>query len=341
MKEGKDSSNNRMLNIDFARGMAAFGVVIVHYFSHFTFENNWINTLVFHGQFGVFVFFALSGYVIPLSLDRSKFTLRSFDLYMLKRMLRIWIPYSIVTIVGVFLTLAPELTSRMVEPYDGYLISYLVANLTYTADYFFKGYIYGPWYTLAIEVSFYILIGLFYPVIRRYPLSLYGFVALSALFWKFGADFLPFHGTIHFYECSVPFFVGILIYEYQQGRVSIWYALPLFLILLVYGRYQISGLRMAYVLATSIWIVWVNIPNHKIFSFLGNISFSIYLLHTLFIDAASVVSLRLLGTNIFEESVFAVILLIPGLLIFSYLFYLYVEYPAILWSRKIKMRSSM
>lgn len=328
-----------MLNIDFARGMAAFGVVIVHYFTHFTFDANWINTLVFHGQFGVFVFFVLSGYVIPLSLDRSNFSLRSFDLYMLKRMLRIWIPYAIVTIVGVFLTLAPELKFRMTEPYTGYLIPYLLANLTYTADYFFEGYIYGPWYTLAIEVSFYILIGLLYPLIRRYPLSLYGLVALSILFWKFGVEILPFHGTIHFYHSSVPFFVGILIYEYQQGRISIRFALPLFLILLVYGRYQISGLRMAYVLATGIWIVWVNIPNHKIFSFLGNISFSIYLLHTLVIDAASVVSIRILGTNIFEESVLAVILLIPVLLLISYVFYLYIEYPAISWSRRIKMRA--
>lgn len=329
-----------MLNIDFARGIAALGVVVVHYFSHFTFSPAWLNTLVFNGQFGVWVFFVLSGYVIPLSLDRSSYTLKSFDLYLAKRMLRIWIPYAVVTTAGIFLTLAPELEFRRGEPYPEYIVSYLIANLTYTADYFFTGYIYGPWYTLVLEVSFYILMGIFYPTIRKYPLSLYGFFAVCMLFNRYGNEFLPFHGTIHFYQNSIPFFIGALIYEYQQGRFSLKYALPLFILIAVVGRFQISGLRMAYVIGTAMWILWVNIPNRKIFSFLGNISFSIYLLHTFFIDAATLISLRVAGFNIFNEDPLAVLMLIPALLLLSHLFYLYVEYPAINWSRNIKMRKA-
>ncbi len=53
-------TNNKIVSIQYLRGIAALGVVVCHYGSN-------ISSLLNFGQNGVFVFFLISGFVIVYS----------------------------------------------------------------------------------------------------------------------------------------------------------------------------------------------------------------------------------------------------------------------------------
>ena len=73
------------------RGLAALGVAMFHIINSPTgFETNpTARSLAGHGAHGVQVFFVISGLVIPLSLLRKKYRIKSFGRFFLKRAVRI------------------------------------------------------------------------------------------------------------------------------------------------------------------------------------------------------------------------------------------------------------
>jgi peptidoglycan/LPS O-acetylase OafA/YrhL len=93
---------NRLAWLDVLRGLAALAVVFNH-FGHFVPAvlknpvNHWINT----GDYGVFVFFLISGYIVPASLER-KGSVRTF---WVSRLFRLYPLYLLAVAIAVTLYL--------------------------------------------------------------------------------------------------------------------------------------------------------------------------------------------------------------------------------------------
>lgn len=81
-------SGEREYWIDYARGLAALAVEIFHA-NEVRDDIGLYSSVVHYGRLGVPVFFFLSGYCIQVSMETS----RSAQAFLLRRLLRIYLPY--------------------------------------------------------------------------------------------------------------------------------------------------------------------------------------------------------------------------------------------------------
>lgn len=89
---------DRVLQIQALRALACFSVLVDH---------TRVAATVGIGQFGVFIFFMISGYVMMLSTERSDNTGM-----LIKRYLRIAPPYYIMTLAVIFINLINQYVYR-------------------------------------------------------------------------------------------------------------------------------------------------------------------------------------------------------------------------------------
>ena len=80
--------------VDALRGTAAFAVM----WHHFTCGSGFVQTSLLrwsgaYGWLGVHLFFVISGFVLPVSLDRRRYRLRQFGVELLRRLIRLEPPY--------------------------------------------------------------------------------------------------------------------------------------------------------------------------------------------------------------------------------------------------------
>src|SRR5471030_3192282 len=75
-------SKDKIVSIQYLRGLAALGVVFCHYGSN-------LSSIFNFGQTGVFVFFLISGFIIVYSLIKSGYQPAQFFTFLLKRSIRI------------------------------------------------------------------------------------------------------------------------------------------------------------------------------------------------------------------------------------------------------------
>src|SRR5580765_2120755 len=156
------SLKKRLVFIDALRGLAASGVVLFH-----AIEANhvpalraampgWLVSILEHGDLGVAVFFVLSGFVIALSLDDKPIGWPTVGRFMLRRSIRLDPPYwaAIVTAISFSVLASAIVRGRPVETFS---VGQIVAHLFYAQD--FLGYrnINTVFWTLCLEVQFYLV----------------------------------------------------------------------------------------------------------------------------------------------------------------------------------------
>jgi peptidoglycan/LPS O-acetylase OafA/YrhL len=66
--ERSQTDKNHVMVIDALRGIAALMVVIVHGSAEL--DKSWLTVVAGYGQYGVVIFFVISGFIIPYSLDQ-------------------------------------------------------------------------------------------------------------------------------------------------------------------------------------------------------------------------------------------------------------------------------
>ena len=114
------------------------------------------------GQYGVPVFFVISGFVFPFSLYRANYKLSSFGNFLLRRVVRIDPPFLasivIVLILGYVSTLSPWYRG------SGFHIVWtdVLLHLGYLNSFFDRPWLSPVYCTLGIEFQFYILLGLMF-----------------------------------------------------------------------------------------------------------------------------------------------------------------------------------
>ncbi|MBL1271418.1 MAG: acyltransferase [Oceanospirillales bacterium] len=281
-------SQARLGSLDALRGLAALGVVLFHYlpyydklFGHsFEIPQLLTDTLLF-GRYGVHLFFILSGFVIFMTLERTR-NAAWFGLARGVRLLPALWTGIILTFVSVHL-LGPE--SRAVSLETAFL------NATLLHEYLGAEHVDGAYWSLVVEVTFYSWMALLFYTLR-------GWSRLRVAFWVW--MLVSYAGVIWWKQIPVslellikdlmfvkyaPLFIGgMLIYRiYRYGRPAAGDALLLTLAVchgLVAYKFPYSlfvlGCFTVFSLAVAGRLNWLaNAP----MLWLGSLSYSLYLVH--------------------------------------------------------------
>ncbi|MBS1624754.1 MAG: acyltransferase [Bacteroidetes bacterium] len=349
----KPQTTGRVEFLDSARGVAAWSVLIFHTILTYNFEiadtrlPAWqLATLkvFFNGSEAVSFFFVLSGFVLASSLKdlRDDFY---FPNYILKRLLRIYPLYIVAVSIAFFLS-----SDRRVF--------YFLQELLLTSG---VHRLIPPGWTMGIEV----LLSLFMPVLvitLRDHRVFYSLVVLMLFSYRYVSPFL-FH-----------FLLGIWIHDlYRSGRTverlnkgaELWVILPT--CLLLYSLRQLAPLwpRLEYAIngfqdligmdrdiiyfyfsgvASAVFILLIlqsarlqSFLNHHFLAFIGRISFSLYLLHSIIIKAFHFDKLKAYFPTIGLLPTMVVLVSLATIIV-SYFSYKFIELPFMNLARKADAR---
>lgn len=187
-------------HFNFIRFIAAF---LVFYGHAYIFMGHPLNTFLNH-ELGVFIFFAISGYLISLSWERDPSIMRYFQ----RRSLRIFPALIVVVLLSIFI-LGPIMTTWTWDKYfsSPYLFSYL-KNIFLYISYYLPGVfehntvpnaVNGSLWSLPAEFFMYILVVIFAQK-KKYTKYIVGFVfilfaSLTVLWARVSPHMIVIYGT--------------------------------------------------------------------------------------------------------------------------------------------------
>ncbi|MBQ0831740.1 acyltransferase [Marinobacter sp.] len=281
-------SQARLGSLDALRGLAALGVVLFHYlpyydklFGHeFEIPQLLTDTLLF-GRYGVHLFFILSGFVIFMTLERTRNAVWFGLARGIRLMPALWAGITL-TFVSVHL-FGPE--SRAVS------LETALLNATLLHEYLGAEHVDGAYWSLVIEVTFYSWMALLFYSLRdwsrlRLALWVWMLVSYAGVFWwkqiPDGVEFLV--KDLMFVKYAPLFIGGMLIFRiYRYGRPvagdSALLALAVCHGLLAYKlpySLFVLGCFAVFALAVAGRLNWLA---NKPMLWLGSLSYSLYLVH--------------------------------------------------------------
>ena len=301
----KIGDGQRFAFVDALRGIAALAVAL-HHISRYgplpraaaaIVPASLLNSF-FYGKFGVQIFFVISGFVIAYALRRDRITPGFLGNFALRRSLRLDPPYwcTMLFVIVVF-----ALTSSLFDVKEALLeetpsLGQVVAHLFYLQNVLGYDNISVGFWTLCIEVQFYILFAVLLGLAQRLtahcsdraegahwlPLLLvYGPLALGSLFF-FSLTQANTNWVIHFFAF---FFLGALAWWTLEGRtpqILFWGFVGAMLCRLGLnptidvGVALVTGLLIYGVIRSGRSQRWLN---YRWLQRLGIISYSLYLIH--------------------------------------------------------------
>lgn len=269
------------------------------------------------GVNGVFIFFVISGFVIPLALAKDHFQLQNLPRFLWRRFIRIEIPYFVsillILIVGALFAFKNQTTFHVSLIQFIYHIFYVIPFTSY------------EWYnviywTLAIEFQFYITIGILY-----YFLSSENKTVMISTLLLFGvAGILISDNRLVFHYAPI-FLQGIILFLIKTKKILPKAGLFLLSLFIIQTAYFHSIEISVFTTATLIAIHHLDI-NRSYTNRFGDISYSLYLTHGLVGGNLLYLFSRYVSTEF--GKILLVIAAIFGSLVFSYMYWWIIERPA-------------
>lgn len=285
---------SRISELDSLRGIAAFAVMIFHFTTHFDKlygHTNHISIDLSLGRYGVELFFMISGYVIFLTLDKTR---KPLD-FMVSRVSRLYPAYWAAMPITFLIATQLDLPGYTLTPND------YVINLTMAQELASTPHVDNVYWTLHRELGFYVLMGaLFYSVANRYIMAAIAFLIAFAivtikleLVHRIPGLWLAF---LIFPIAQLHLFgLGAALYAAQQGRIS-----NATFLAIVFVSFTNAALAVDIAHATTISVILLTVAlatrsklklvRHGFFIFLGAISYPLYLIHN---NAGSAIILTL------------------------------------------------
>ena len=329
---------SRLSEIDALRGIAALFVLCFHY----SLNGRPTYPIFRFGITGVDLFFLISGFVIMMSMERIKYGYE----FIISRFCRLFPTYwTCVTLaLIIILSCKPYYGHQFIIPWAQYF-----ANMTMFQHYLGYEDLDGPYWTMIIEMLFYMLMLLLFYVraIKSVVFFLtFMVLAMTGLTEKFNGDSIT-HNILHFFPLMqfLPLFLaGILFYKvYNQEKKSKFYILLIigcyFCQILLYkfgGRSYGHVSHPEYKLIVAIYFAFLflllfrklKFIVNRYTLFLGKISFALYLIHQYLSINCIIPILVDNGVNFYIAAyaiAFPVSLLVAAGITF------YVEVPAARW----------
>jgi len=342
-----DDSVSRIQELDSLRGIAALVVLVFH----FSLLQKDLLAFTKFGVTGVDLFFIISGFVITMSLERIQFGYQ----FAINRFSRLYPTYW-TSVIFTFVIICINKSFFGFEPQNSIPTSDFLYNLTMFQYYFGVKDLDGPYWTMIIEMLFYLVMGYLFltkslksALAILIPLILLGTV-LTEFHW-----FQPF-SMAYFKNFplaqSLPLFVsGILFHRLftkdkrillNIGLIIACYFLQVLLFTKV-GRanYYISHPEYKVVLAIYFALFFLFVFGKLKFIvnrttlFLGKISFALYLIHQYFSIYFLIPNLMKLGINYY---VAAFLIALPACILIAAGITFFIEKPVGKWIKRILVR---
>ena len=258
--------------IDVINALRAFAAAFVAW-GHFSAgQGRWLSWSGTYGYTGVDLFFVISGFIIPYSLYRGGYTLGNFGRFVLKRGIRLYPPYLIsipISIIGANLVLRPLAPAAAIHVSARQLVYHFL---------FLNDIVGSPWvnvvyWTLAIEWQWYLLAALCFGLL----VSRNAFLRFCPVAAAMVSYFLIPNDRMIFHDLPI-FLVGVFVFQHKMGIIGRKRMLALLAVMLWAMRGPTGWIVALISVATGLVIAFVSF-RHRIADFLGDVSYSVYLLH--------------------------------------------------------------
>jgi peptidoglycan/LPS O-acetylase OafA/YrhL len=285
------SNDRRNDAVDALRAILIFSVVAYHYFVYWAppfvqadryhFDHVY-PPIIGIGKFGVHVFFLISGYVITMTLERSKgpgdFLFRRFS-----RLFPALLACSVITYVTVVSFADPAFFSLRFADW--------LASLTVHAEKFGLWNVDPAYWSLAVEVRFYLWVAVFFTFLRgRFWIGVVALGLLAIIQEMIGKNFTNYY-LIGAYVCF--FLVGMSLRYFERGDNRTAAFATLVVGLTLYSiRIKTFSVEGDYIIASNCYIVLFSLTLFATtcttlfegaslgpLPYLGRLSYSFYLLH--------------------------------------------------------------
>jgi peptidoglycan/LPS O-acetylase OafA/YrhL len=277
----------RLQTLDPLRGIAALMVCWFHFTNaQFTARFGHFQASGKYGYLGVQIFFVISGFIIPFSLYRARYRLKSFFRFMLKRIARLDPPYlASVALVLLGFWLSSKLPGR--APYH-VPWARVAAHLGYANAFVGMPWLQMSYWSLAIEFQYYIFVGLCFPLLalkrRVAPALVLGLLGGAGLVAGKSEAMLPHY---------LPLFaIGILAFRYKVRLTRNYDTIAALVVASALAVWVDGWLAAGMATAACVAILLVHV-NNPVLNFFGSISYSLYLIHVLVGDMVFGTALRL------------------------------------------------
>jgi peptidoglycan/LPS O-acetylase OafA/YrhL len=268
----------RVGNLDIFRAVAALSVCFHHFNRECLTGGTWFSEIAEYGNYGVDIFFVISGYVIPFALLKRNFQLSQIGIFLKARFWRLYPAYSLAGI----LTLGLWYASTWMPGFRGVgppeiSVAEILANATLTCDFFQQEWFGIVFWTLAIEAQYYLFIALSFPLLfhNAGKSLVLRWILLGA--WLLLPLHFPQGPTV--FGWSALFTMGFLVILWQRGDLKHW---VFFLGLVIAGivQWEVRGPVSGGVgLSIALGILFLPNLNWRPLVWVGTISYSLYLLH--------------------------------------------------------------
>jgi peptidoglycan/LPS O-acetylase OafA/YrhL len=276
----EQSSSGRFRELDVLRGLAALGVVFFHYTFHGTRYYAHYPFWFWAGEYGVHLFFVISGFVIYYTIERS----RTVGDFLFSRFSRLYPAYWVA--LGILLVWAVLDPAQHPVWWSGYLI-----NATMMQKFVYFPDVDEVYWSLAVELIFYAVMTLVFLTGQMRRIVWVSLAWLAAgLVWGLNFHFVVAGnehsiGNAYFILPYAPYFIaGMMFYRmYSERRARLLYVVPIvcgaFVIWVIQGTLVFEmtvAIFALFALAVSGWLRFLVNP---VTLWLGAISYPLYLVH--------------------------------------------------------------
>jgi peptidoglycan/LPS O-acetylase OafA/YrhL len=347
---------------DGLRGLAALWVVLFHLS-----EGNHINVLKMHlpnwvvlavfdaGHLGVSIFFVLSGFVMALTSASARFDAGVAARFVVRRMVRLTPPYYAAIALGVAMIAFKSSYVDASAPAPGIGIGDIVAHCLYLQTALGVPVINNVFWTLCVEVQFYIAFALIVMLADRIELNyaapqarvvVFGLLSCVALAWPTGLLTTVFWtggfiGLFYSFLAGVIVQLGLRFGGYARQIAWTYVGMLFFAALYSHSSFTafaaVTGAALLLAGHSSGMTRWLS---GGWLQFLGMISYSLYLLHNSITGAVFRVFTHF-GTETLLWNLVGVAVALAACITCAWMAYRLIEKPAIAWSHAIKLKPTI
>lgn len=324
--------------VDALRAFAALSVCIYHFVfgtAHYD-EVSVLREVAWYGRWGVEIFFVISGYIVPLSMMRSGYSLTSWPQFMMKRLIRLEPPY--LATIGLILGLG--FLSPLVPSFRGsapeWTLPQIAGHLGYLNAFLDMPWINPVFWSLAVEFQYYLVIAVVLPaLLASKPLVRIVIIA----FLIAAPAIIPTKGN-WFIASHLPVFAAGIVTFLAAARLipQSWYW-PMLLPIGIAIGWQIGWTTAIVAILSAVILAKIELQRIRWIAWLGAISYSLYLIHVPIGGRIVNLSTRVDPSPIVQIFVVCAALIVS--IVAAYGLYVLVEKPALRWSASFNSADRM